>query len=168
MESPPEARMNKINLSAVPVVERRSPQGKYQKTIQEISVALGRDPESLDLARRHPFDLALYRVPRGSSVCPFHEHSAQWEMYLILSGHGTIRGPDCSCEIEPGDAILFPAGEAHQIINTAETDLVFYILADNPIGESCFYPDSGKWSVYKGRSETIVEGAQADYYAGEE
>lgn len=160
--------MKKVNLSAVPLVERRSPTGKYRKTMQEISVALGREPESLDLARRHPFDLTLYRLPSGASVCPFHEHSAQWEMYLVLSGEGAMRGPDSSIAIGPDDAILFPPGEAHQIINTGAADLVFYIVADNPVGESCFYPDSGKWSVYKGTSETIVEGAEADYYAGEE
>jgi hypothetical protein len=39
--------------------------GKYAKTIKEISVALGRDPNSLDLAKRHPFDLTLVRIPPG-------------------------------------------------------------------------------------------------------
>lgn len=160
--------MHKINLSAVPLIDRHSPGGKYRKTLQEVSIALGREPDSLDLARRHPFDLTLYRVPPGASVCPFHEHSAQWEMYLILSGDGAMRGPDGSVPIGPDDAILFPPGEPHQIINAGETDLVFYIVANNPVGESCFYPDSGKWSVFKGLSETIVKGAEADYYAGEE
>jgi hypothetical protein len=36
---------------------------------------------------------------------------------------------------------LFGPGEPHQIINDSEKDLVFYIIADNPLGESCYYPD---------------------------
>ena len=33
------------------------------------------------------------------------------------------------------------------ITNDSAADLVLYVIADNPIGESCYYPDSEKWGV---------------------
>jgi mannose-6-phosphate isomerase-like protein (cupin superfamily) len=39
--------------------------------------------------------------------------------------------------IEPGDAFIFRPGEPHQLINDGTEDLVIYVVADNPIGESC-------------------------------
>ena len=61
--------MRKVNLSEVTEGERKSPKGKFHSYRKEISVALGRDPDSLDLGKRHPFDLMLTRVPPGASYC---------------------------------------------------------------------------------------------------
>jgi hypothetical protein len=57
--------MKKVNLAHVPEEQRQSPGGKYAKTIKEISIALGREPDSLDLAKRHPFD-HLVRTRRAN------------------------------------------------------------------------------------------------------
>ena len=80
--------MKKVNLAHVPAEQRQSPGGKYTKTIKEISIALGREPDSLDLAKRHPFDLTLVRIPPGKSYCPYHSHGAESELYLVISGRG--------------------------------------------------------------------------------
>ena len=58
--------MRKVNLNDVPEQERKSPKGKFGRFTKNISVALGREPESLDLLKRHPFDLALVRIPKAS------------------------------------------------------------------------------------------------------
>ena len=84
-------KMKKINLSEIAVRERQSPAGKYRSSCQEISVALGREEKSLDLDKRHPFDLALARIPPGASYCPYHAEGAQWELYLVVNGHGKVR-----------------------------------------------------------------------------
>jgi hypothetical protein len=48
------------------------------------------------------------------------------------------------------------------------------VIADNPrsggvIGDSCYYPDSGKWAVTKdGHEEVMVKGTETDYFDGEE
>jgi hypothetical protein len=84
--------MKKVNLADVPAEQRRSPGGKYAKTIKEISMALGRGPHSLDLAKRHPFDLTLVHIPPGKSYCPYHSHGAESELYLVISGRGTSLG----------------------------------------------------------------------------
>src|SRR2546428_8528213 len=83
--------MHKVNLRDVEQRERQSPKGKYGRSSKDISIALGRDPESLDLAKRHPFDLARVSIPKGKSLCPYHSHSSESELYLVVSGRGSVR-----------------------------------------------------------------------------
>lgn len=164
-----EKVMRKVNLNDVPEQERKSPRGKYHKFVKDISVALGREPASLDLSRRHPFDLAHVRIPKGKSYCPYHGHSAESEFYVVLSGRGTVRDQSGITEVQAGDAFFFAPGEAHQLSNAGDEDFVYYVIADNPRGDACYYPDSGKWAVPKeGGEEGIVKGTEVDYYDGEE
>src|SRR6202035_4162080 len=109
--------MRKVNLKDVEWQERRSSKGKFGRRSKNISVALGRDPESLDLAKRHPFDLALVSIPKGKSLCPYHSHSSESELYLVVSGRGKIRDKDGTTEVRVGDAFCFGPGEAHQLTN---------------------------------------------------
>ena len=44
-----EPCMRKVNLKDIPEKERKSPKGKFGRASKNISVALGREPESLDL-----------------------------------------------------------------------------------------------------------------------
>jgi len=69
--------MRKVNIKEVPEQERKSPKGKFERTFKNISVALGREPASLDLSKRHPFDLALVRIPKDKTLCPYHAHAAE-------------------------------------------------------------------------------------------
>lgn len=161
--------MRKVNLKDIEERERQSPNGKFGRASKDISMALGRDPNSLDLAKRHPFDLALVRIPKGKSLCPYHSHSAESELYLVVSGRGNIRDKDGSTIVTAGDAFFFGPGEAHQLSNAGEEDFVYYVVADNPRGDCCYYPDSGKWAVsVEGAKEIIVKGKETDYFDGEE
>ena len=161
--------MKKINLGQIQENERRSPTGKYHRFLTNISIALGREQDSPDLNKRHPFDFALARIPPGASFCPYHAESAQWELYLVVSGRGKVRDATGTSEVFVGDSFLFKPGEAHQLSNAGEEDFVYYVVADNPIGDSCYYPDSGKWAVaLEGPETEIVKGKIADYFDGEE
>jgi uncharacterized cupin superfamily protein len=161
--------MRKVNLKDIEERERQSPKGKFGRASKDISIALGREPESLDLAKRHPFDLALVTIPKGKSLCPYHSHGAESELYLVVSGKGSIRDKDGSTIATAGDAFFFGPGEAHQLTNAGDEDFVYYVVADNPRGDSCFYPDSGKWAVQtEGGEEVIVKGKETDYFDGEE
>ncbi len=166
--------MRRVHLKDIEERERQSPKGKFGRASKNISIALGREPESLDLAKRHPFDLALVRIPKGKLLCPYHAHAAESELYLVVSGRGSIRDKDGITEVGPGDAFFFQPGEAHQITNAGDEDFVYYVIADNPrsggaTGDSCYYPDSGKWAVVKeGTEEVIVSGKETDYFDGEE
>ena len=161
--------VRKVNLKDVEEVARQSPKGKFGRFSKNVSVALGRDPESLDLAKRHPFDLALVTIPKGKTLCPYHSHSTESELYLVVSGKGGIRDKTGSTIVTAGDAFFFGPGEAHQLGNAGEEDFVYYVIADNPVGDSCFYPDSGKFAVWReGMDEVIVKGKEADYFEDEE
>lgn len=161
--------MQKVNLSAITERERCSPTKKYRSFSREISVALGREDKSLDLDKRHPFDLTLARIPPGAAYCPYHAEGAQWELYLVVSGRGKVRDASGENEVAAGDSFLFKPGEAHQLSCVGEEDFTYYVIADNPVGDSCYYPDSGKWAVRKEGDEVkIVKGSETDYYDGEE
>jgi uncharacterized cupin superfamily protein len=159
--------MLKINTKDIAEVTWSSPKGKFGGAGREISEALGRQPDSTDLKERHPFDVEICRLPPGKSVCPYHSHSAQWEFYHVISGAGLVRHKDGTTPIEAGDAFIFPPGEPHQLSNDSAADLILYVVADNPIGESCHYPDSNKWLVRLPESR-LIRSAALDYYDGEE
>src|SRR5437764_6160973 len=123
--------MRKVNLQEVAEEERKSPKGKYHKFVKDISIALGRDRKSLDLAKRHPFDLALVRIPPGKSYCPYHSHGAESELYLVIAGRGEVRDKDGTHEVSAGDSFFFGPGEAHQLSNYGSEDFAYYVIADN-------------------------------------
>lgn len=159
--------MRKVNVRDVPVDTWSSPKGKFVSTDQELSIALGHQPNSTDLNTRHPFDVEICRIPPGKAPCPYHSHSAQWEFYHVLSGTGRVRDAHGLTAIGPGDAFIFKPGEPHQLINDGAEDLVMYIVADNPLGESCHYPDSGKWLV-RSPERRLIRSEPLEYLDGEE
>jgi uncharacterized cupin superfamily protein len=161
------AAMRKVNTNKITEVSWSSPKGKFGGAGKEVSEELGRDPKSTDLMERHPFDVEIMRIPPGKTPCPFHSHSAQWEFYHVISGRGIARDKDGNTRIEAGDAFIFRSGEPHQLLNDGAEDLVIYVVADNPMGESCHYPDSDKWIVYS-PERRLIRSEPLDYYDGEE
>ena len=159
--------MRIVNTSRMEEFTWSSPKGKFAGAGKEISEALGRKRDSTDLNERHPFDVEILRISPGKTPYPYHSHSAQWELYHVTSGEGVVRHKDVRTRIESGDAFLFRPGEPHQILNDTEADLVIYVVADNPVGESCHYPDSQKWAVESPENRLIRSGA-IEYYDGEE
>jgi mannose-6-phosphate isomerase-like protein (cupin superfamily) len=159
--------MRKVNLRDIEAYPWDSPKGKFGGSGKEVSEALGRNPRSMDLNERHPFDVEICTVPPGKIPYPYHSHSAQWEFYQVISGTGAIRDEDGTTAVEPGDAFIFKPGEAHQITNDGTIDLVLFVVADNPIGESCYYPDSKKWMV-RSPELRLLRSEGLGYYDGEE
>ena len=85
----------------------------------------------------------------------------------MISGTGVARHKDGTTAIEAGDAFIFEPGLPHQLTNDGSEDLVLYVVADNPIGESCHYPDSQKW-VVRSPERRLIRSDALDYYDGEE
>ena len=91
-------------------------------------------------------------------------------MYLIVSGNGSVRDKTGTSTVIAGHAFIFGPDEPHQIINTGDVDLIYYVIADNPLGESGYYPDSKKWKVNRASQadRVVIKGHEADYFDGEE
>jgi uncharacterized cupin superfamily protein len=159
--------MRKVNQKDVPEVTWSSPRGKYAGAGKQISEALGRKPRSTDLLERHPFDIEILRIPPGKAAYPFHSHSTQWEFYHVISGSGVARDKEGTARIGAGDAFIFQPGEPHQLSNDGKEDMIVYVVADNPIGDSAHYPDSNKHSVPLPERK-YVRVSSVDYFDGEE
>ncbi len=159
--------MKIVNLADIPAQSHTSPKGIYSGVFQGLSLALGRKEGSTDLRERHPFDVEISRIPAGKKLCPFHSHSAQWEFYYVTGGSGFVRHADGEEAIKTGDTFIFEPGQPHQLRAADNEDLTFLIVADNPIGESCHYPDSDKWLV-RSPERRLIRSEAHDYYDGEE
>ena len=159
--------MKKVNSNDIAESSWASPGQKFVGAGKEISEALGWDPQSGDARARHPFAVEILRIPSRQIPYPYHSHSAQWEFYHVISGRGAVRDESGEIPIATGDAFIFGPGEAHQLINDSDEDLILYVVADNPIGESCYYPDSQKWLV-RSPERRLMRGEALDYFDGEE
>lgn len=164
-ELPPFAR-RKLHPDNLPWEEWSSPKGKFRGASKEPSLALGAKRNTPTGLGGHPFDLELSRLRPGECGCPFHSHAAQWEMFLVREGRGSVRINDGTHAVGPGDVVLHPPGHAHQLTNTGDTDLLFFLVADNPPVDYCHYPDSAKWGLREPR--LIFRPQEADYWDGEE
>ena len=159
--------MRKVNIEHLEELTWSSPKGKFASAGKPVSEALGRKPFSTDLNERHPFDVEICRIPPGKTAYPYHSHSAQWEFYQVISGTGIARDEEGQHPIEKDDAFIFRPDEAHQLINNGTEDLIFFVVADNPIGESCYYPDSKKWLV-RSPEPKLIRSESLEYFDGEE
>jgi uncharacterized cupin superfamily protein len=158
--------MLKVNTARIAEFTWSSPEGEIIGAGKEISEELGRKPDSTDLNERHPFDVEICRIPPGKTPYTYHSHSAQWEFYHVISGSGVVRHKEGTTPIEVGDAFLFKPNEPHQITNDGAQDLILYVVADNPLGESYYHPDSNEWTVPIPKRK-IIRPAAREHHEGE-
>jgi uncharacterized cupin superfamily protein len=159
--------MNTVHISALPEIHAKSPTGKYESYSKDISLALGGVKDTGTWGGGHPFDLQQRRVPPGASVCPLHAHTAQWELFIVISGTATVRtGDGKKTSVRAGDAFVQPPGTAHQITNSGSEDLVFQVIADNLPADSTYYPESDKWQIKPQRK--LFRMQKTSYFDGEE
>ena len=160
--------MNKINLAEIAIEQNRSPKGRFRRLSQHISQALAGVNGLGASGLAQPFEVGLVRIPVGAMNWPYHSHSAKWELYLIITGRGRVRTPGGTVDVREGDCLLHPPGEPHQITNTGATDLVYYIVADNPASDVYHFPDTNKWQVPGLPTPVRVAGVANNCYDGEE
>lgn len=147
-----------------------SPKGVFECHSREMSKFLTVDSKA---PLRHgkvpparPFEVDLVRIPPGKKLCPRHTHSAQWEYYIVVSGRGQMlqAADEPSIPMEPGDHLMQPPGWPHTVENNGAEDLCYYVIANNPVDETAYYPDSDKWSA----ARHVFRMVEADYFDGEE
>jgi uncharacterized cupin superfamily protein len=158
--------MKKTNEKELEWKERTSPRGGFKAAWKGISAALGAKPDKGTGQGGHPFDVGILKVPPKCKPWPIHSHSSQWEFYCVISGKGKMRLKSGLVEISAGDYAVCKPGEAHQIINDSNKDLVIQIIADNPVSDIIEYPDSGKWAIKP--ESRVFRMEQVDYFDGEE
>ncbi len=117
-------------------------------------------------ARKLGYQLA--RVPPASEFCPYHWHSAEEELFVVVRGQATLRTPDGERTIAAGDYCAFPVGPtgAHGVRNHTSEDCEILMIANNDPSDVCYYPDSQKAALeYTGT--IVMTDRDIAYLAGE-
>ncbi len=62
---------------------------------------------------------SVYEIPPREATFPYHAHTANEEMLIVLAGRPSLRTPEGWRDLEPGEVVAFPASPdgAHQIQN---------------------------------------------------
>lgn len=124
----------------------------------------------------------MVEIPPGKKGWPFHNHHANDELFVILSGEGELRFGSGTFPLTAGDVAVCPSGgpeTAHQIKAIGNTPLRYLAVSTMNEPDVMDYPDSGKVAVFAGsppggdkaarRVNLIVRNDSAvDYWDGEE
>ena len=119
---------------------------------------------------------SLYEIEPGQATFPYHWHTANEEVLLVLEGTVTLRDPSGAREVEAGGVVSFPRGErgAHQLLNRGDERARFIVMSEMNWPDPCVYPDSGKVSASfvrpgdgEPRRRVFFEATAVDYWAGE-
>lgn len=168
---PPAANLapfvqRKVHIDDLPWDEWFSPKRKFHGAAKELSIATGAKRNTPFGLGGHPFEVELSRLAPGERGCPFHSHAGQWELFIVLEGTATVRAGTESRILRGGEAVIHPPCEPHDITNTGDTDLFFFIVADNLPADYCHYPESQKWGLRAPRM--LFRPTEVDYHDGEE
>jgi uncharacterized cupin superfamily protein len=121
---------------------------------------------------------SLYEIPPGQSTFPYHAHTANEELLVVLSGRPHLRTPTGWRELEEGEMVSFPVGDegAHQVQNRSGDEVRVLVVSTMVAPEVNLYPDSGKLMAATRAPGAAGEGFQesyrreqaTDYWEGEE
>lgn len=89
------------------------------------------------------FGVNLTRLAPGGESALRHAHTLQDELVYILSGHPTLITDAGETPLEPGMCAGFKAGtgDAHQLVNRTDDDVLYLEVGDRGPGDSASYPD---------------------------
>jgi uncharacterized cupin superfamily protein len=108
----------------------------------------------------------IYDMEAGESICPYHFEYGDEEWLIVLTGNPTVRTPDETTTLDPGDVVCFPAGPegAHKVTGPARV-LMVSTLNEPSVA---VYPDSDKLGVFVGDYRLLVQrDSGVDYWQGE-
>ncbi|MBO0905257.1 cupin domain-containing protein [Jiella sonneratiae] len=120
-------------------------------------------------------------IPAGRKGWPLHCHHANDELFVILSGRGTLRFGTETFPVAAGDVVVCPAGgpeTAHQLIAADDAPLAYLAVSTMNEPDVMEYPDSGKLTVFAGAAPggdkaarrvaiTVRADSGVDYWDGE-
>lgn len=83
------------------------------------------------LATTSRAQLDLYCLEPGQEQKP-HAHDDQDKIYYVLEGRGRVRLGDAEEVLEPGEAIVAPAGTPHGLANVGQGRLLALVVVTPP------------------------------------
>jgi len=116
-------------------------------------------------AKSEKLGASLYEIPPGQATFPYHAHSANEEMLIVLSGQPHLRTPDGWRELAEGEVVAFRVGEdgAHQLQNRGAQPARVLVISTMIAPEVNLYPDTGKLMAATRAPGASDEGFQEAY-----
>jgi uncharacterized cupin superfamily protein len=119
--------------------------------------------------------VSLWELPPGEVAYPYHLHLTEEELLIVLEGEPALRTPQGWRELEQGEVVSFPRGEAgaHQLVNRSDATVRFLAISTHGEPDVVIYPDSGKVGVGErrprggGLRKWFRLDDAVDYYDGE-
>ena len=104
-------------------------------------------------------------VAPGMLSAPFHCHSMEEELFVVLDGDGTLRLGDEEIPVSPGHVVARPpdTGVAHAF-RGGDSGLTYLAYGTREPGDACFYPDSNKVHI----AGVTFRVEPLDYWDGED
>jgi uncharacterized cupin superfamily protein len=146
---------NVVHMTNVPAVEQGRPGW------EQVKHRIGRHLGTVTTG------MTLMDVARGAKSYPFHCHSAEEELFVVLAGEGTLRLGDARHALRAGNIVSRPAGTriAHQFI-AGDDGLSVLAYSDIDPNDLAFYPDSDK--VKLRGLDVMIRVEPLDYWDGED
>jgi uncharacterized cupin superfamily protein len=142
---------------------------KFEKKKSQLpEFAWQTSPRLAKLANAGQLEFDIRSLDPDCFSFPFHFHRAAEELFLILSGEGTLRTPEGFHKIAAGDLIFFERGErgAHQLYNHSDVPCIYLDIRTTVGIDVCEYPDSGKLAILP-MLEVFENRSRVRYYQGE-
>jgi uncharacterized cupin superfamily protein len=121
---------------------------------------------------------SLYEIPPGQATFPYHAHTANEEMLIVLRGRPHLRTPAGWRQLAEGEVVAFRRGEegTHQVHNRGDEEVRVLLLSTMISPEVNLYPDTGRLmaatrapgAAGEGFQETYPRAEATDYWQGEE
>ncbi len=73
-------------------------------------------------------------IPPGASI-GYHEHSNEFEAYIVISGEAVVDDNGTEVILHEGDMHLCKEGDGHETRNESDRDLVLMALIMNSLGK---------------------------------
>jgi uncharacterized cupin superfamily protein len=99
--------------------------------------------------------LSQWEVPAGQAAYPYHFHLAEEELLIVLDGSPTLRTPQGTRRLEPGEVVAFLVGAegAHQLVNDTGETVRFLCFSPSGMPDVVLYPDSDKVGAFERRPD---------------
>lgn len=93
----------------------------------------------------HGLGATLYELGPGAPEGNLHMHFGAEEMFFVLSGKPTFRGPDGGEVLSPGDYVFCPEGRAglHTFSNATEEAARLLAISAGGFPDVVAYPEQG-------------------------